>query len=229
MDDELIQVCRELERVRAENVRLSRLLDLRGQDTAPAPEQLAATRPVTMSSPVADKLAMYADLFRARTDVYAVRWENNRTGASGWMPAVAGGWRKGMDRRGATHLRLTSEVVAAHLRGDVFIGLYPLLTTNMCHFLVADFDGPGGDARRSRVRQGSASRWRPRRGGDLAVGGRARVGALRRRGHGHGRRFRRNDAGARGYGAAGIDGPACARTIACSRNRTCHPREASAT
>jgi superfamily II DNA or RNA helicase len=57
------------------------------------------------------------------------------------MPAVAGGWRKGMDRRGATHLPLTSEVVDAHLRGDVFIGLYPLLTSNMCHFLVADFDG----------------------------------------------------------------------------------------
>jgi hypothetical protein len=67
---------------------LSRLLDLRGQDTAPSPEQLAATRPVTMSSSVGDKLALYADLFRARTDVYAVRWENNRTGASGWMPAV---------------------------------------------------------------------------------------------------------------------------------------------
>ena len=142
MDDELIQVRRELDRVRAENARLSRLLDLRGQDTAPSPEQLAATRPVTMSSPVRDKLALYADLFRARTDVYAVRWENHRTGASGWMPAVAGGWRKGMNRRAATHLRLTSEVVDAHLRGDVFIGLYPLLTTNTCHFLVADFDGP---------------------------------------------------------------------------------------
>ena len=142
MDDELIQVRRELERVRAENVRLSRLLDLRGQDTAPSPEQLAATRRVTMSSSVGDKLTLYADLFRARTDVYAVRWENSRTGASGWMPAVAGGWRKGLDRRGATHLPLTSEVVDAHLRGDVFIGLYPLLTSNMCHFLVADFDGP---------------------------------------------------------------------------------------
>ena len=142
MDDELIKVRRELERLRAENVRLSRLLDLRGQDTAPAPEQLAAQRPVTMASPVADKLALYADRFRARTDVYAVRWENTRTGASGWMPAVAGGWRKGMDRRGATHLPLTAEVVAAHLVGDVFIGLYPLLTDNTCHFLVADFDGP---------------------------------------------------------------------------------------
>lgn len=142
MDDELILLRREVERVRAENARLSRLLDLRGHDTMPAPEQLAATRPVTMSSPVGDKLALYSDLFRARTDIYAVRWENNRKGTSGWMPAVAGGWRKGKERSGVTHLPRTAEVVAAHLRGDVFIGLYPLLTTNTCHFLTADFDGP---------------------------------------------------------------------------------------
>jgi hypothetical protein len=60
---------REVQRLRMENGRLSRLLDLRGQNTAPAPEQLSAaiTEPglVTMTSPVADKLALYADRFRA--------------------------------------------------------------------------------------------------------------------------------------------------------------------
>src|SRR5262249_9532242 len=91
---------------------------------------------------VEDKLALYAHRFRARTDVYAVRWDNVRTGASGWMPAVAGGWRKGMDRKAASYLPLNAEVISAHLVGDVFIGLYPLLTDNSCHFLVADFDGP---------------------------------------------------------------------------------------
>ncbi|WP_051809213.1 TOTE conflict system archaeo-eukaryotic primase domain-containing protein [Actinoplanes subtropicus] len=140
MDDELTRV--RLERARAENVRLSRLLELRGQNTAPPPEQLAAARPVTMASPVDDKLRLYGDLFRARTDVDAVRWENARTGASGWMRAVAGGWRKGLDRRAVSYLPLTADVLAAHLRGDVFVGLYPLLTTNNCHFLAADFDGP---------------------------------------------------------------------------------------
>lgn len=146
VESELARLRRELERLRAENVRLSRLLDLRGQDTAPAPEQLSAAvappGPVHMASPVADKLALYADRFRARADVYAVRWENNRTGTSGWMPAVAGGWRKGADRRAATYLPLTAEVLSAHLVGDIFIGLYPLLSDNSCHFLVADFDGP---------------------------------------------------------------------------------------
>ena len=122
---------REVQRLQAENARLSRLLKLRGQDTAPTPEQLsapvAAPGMVTMASPVADKLALFADRFRARTDVYAVRWENTRTGTSGWSPAVAGGWRKGMDRRSAVHLPRTPQVVAAHLVGDVFMGLYPLL------------------------------------------------------------------------------------------------------
>src|SRR5437762_533861 len=131
VDSELVRLRAELERVRAENTRLSRLLDLRGLDTAPAPEQLsAAVAPpglVVMSSPVADKLALYTDRFRAQTDVYAVRWDNVRTGVSGWMPAVAGGWRKGMDRNKAAYLPLTAEVVSAHLVGDVFIGLYPLL------------------------------------------------------------------------------------------------------
>ena len=142
---EFADLRREVHRLRAENARLSRLLELRGQDTAPSPEQLsaavAAPGMVTMASPVADKLALFADRFRARSDVYAVRWENTRTGAAGWMPAVAGGWRKGMDRRGAVHLPRTAEVIAAHLVGDVFMGLYPLLPGNMCQFVVADFDG----------------------------------------------------------------------------------------
>nr|WP_239153087.1 hypothetical protein [Virgisporangium aurantiacum] len=93
--DEFAGLRREVERLRAENARLSRLLDLRGQDAAPAPEQLAA--PVaasglaTMSSPARDKLALFTNLFHSRTDVYAKRWENRRLGTAGWSPAVAGG------------------------------------------------------------------------------------------------------------------------------------------
>jgi hypothetical protein len=78
VDDEPIQVRRELERVRAQNARLSRLLDLRGQDTAPSPEQLAATRPTTISSPVVDKLALYTELFHAGADVgSAMQWQSS--------------------------------------------------------------------------------------------------------------------------------------------------------
>ncbi|ROO60413.1 hypothetical protein EDC02_2279 [Micromonospora sp. Llam0] len=103
--DEFVDLRREVDRLRAENARLARLLDLHGQNTMPRPEQLsapvAAPGLVTMASSTADKLALFSDRFQARTDVYAVRWENARTGTAGWMPAVAGGWRKGIDRRGA--------------------------------------------------------------------------------------------------------------------------------
>ncbi len=131
--DDAAGLRREVDRLRAENVRLTRLLGMQGSESVPAPERLpdqAATplaQPgmVTMASPVADKVALFTDRFRARTDVYALRWENSRTGTAGWMPAVAGGWRKGMDRRAVTHLPLTPDIVAAHLVGDVFLGLYP--------------------------------------------------------------------------------------------------------
>jgi len=142
---EVAQLVRERDRLRAENLRLSRLLQLRGQDTTPAPEQLAATvNPpgmVTMHSPESDKLRLFASLFAARTDRYAVRWENPRTGAHGWKPAVVGGWRKGMRRGDATWLRLTHQVLHDHLVGKEFVGVYPLRTDNTCTFLVADFDG----------------------------------------------------------------------------------------
>lgn len=142
---EMAVLSRELDRLREENARLSRLLDLRGWDTAPAAEQpamaLAAPGMVTMASSLDDKLRLYADRFPARRDVYAVRWENARSGLSGWSPAVAGGWRKGADRSSVRYLPLTREVLAAHLAGEVFVGFYPLLTTNGCHFLAADFDG----------------------------------------------------------------------------------------
>jgi hypothetical protein len=47
-------------------------------------------------SPPEVKVAFYCALFAARTDVYATRYENPRTGKGGWVPAVRGGWRKGM-------------------------------------------------------------------------------------------------------------------------------------
>ena len=71
---ELSELRIELGRLRAENARLLRLLDL-GQDTEPVSEQLAVPMVpgmVTMASPVRDKLALYGDRFRARRDVYGL-------------------------------------------------------------------------------------------------------------------------------------------------------------
>lgn len=135
----------ELERLRRENQRLRRLLDLSDTEAQlPLGTQDAwfdaAPGPVHAGSPSETKVAFFATLFAARRDTYALRWASSRTGRSGWVPAVAGGFRKG--REDARRLPLTPQVVASHLVGEEHIGLYPMLEGDQTCWLAADFDGP---------------------------------------------------------------------------------------
>ncbi|WP_307857046.1 TOTE conflict system archaeo-eukaryotic primase domain-containing protein [Pseudarthrobacter albicanus] len=138
---------RELEELRRDNARLRKLLELtESESTAPHQDQPAIAAvvhhgPVTMESPPEAKVRLFQDLFRARNDIYAVRWENERDGRSGWVPAVAGGWRKGAKAAGANFLALTPMVIADHLRGLQHVGLYPLTEQDTCWWVAADFDG----------------------------------------------------------------------------------------
>jgi superfamily II DNA or RNA helicase len=137
----------ELENLRRENARLRRLLKLTEAEASPAAgTQTAwfdkAPGPVDARSSSQAKVEFYAALFAARRDVYAIRWENPRYGKSGWVPAVRGGWRKGSKATEHRHLPLTHEVLAAHLTGDIHIGLYPMLPGDQTCWLAADFDGP---------------------------------------------------------------------------------------
>jgi superfamily II DNA or RNA helicase len=137
----------ELARLRAENARLLRLLKLTPQQAAPpGPAQAAYFEAppglVDDGSPPEAKVAFYVALFAARSDVYAIRFDNPRTGKAGWVPAVRGGWRKGIRHEDRDYLPLTPAVLGAHLKGEVHIGLYPLLDGDKCWWLAADFDGP---------------------------------------------------------------------------------------
>jgi hypothetical protein len=140
-------VAAELARLRAENERLLRLLKLSPQQAAPpGPAQAAYFEappgPVHDGSPPEAKVAFFGALFAARRDVYAIRFDNRRTGKAGWVPAVRGGWRKGVRHADRDYLPLTSEVLAGHLKGQVHVGLYPLLNGDRSCWLAADFDGP---------------------------------------------------------------------------------------
>jgi hypothetical protein len=140
-------VVAELERLRAENARLLRLLKLTPEQAAlPRPGQAglfeAPPGPVHGGSSPAEKVAFFGALFAARADVYAVRFDNRRTGKAGWVPAARGGFRKGVPHAERDYLPLTAEVLAAHLTGKTHIGLYPLLDGDRCWWLAADFDGP---------------------------------------------------------------------------------------
>jgi len=135
----------ELARLRAENMRLRNLLKM-------TPEQAAAAAPgqaaffesppgmVHNRSPEAAKVAFFGALFAARTDIYATRWDNPHTGKHGWIPAVRGMWRKGVRHEDRGYLPLTAKVIESHLRGEVHVGLYPLLDGDRCWWLAADFD-----------------------------------------------------------------------------------------
>ena len=144
---ELAELRRQVESLRAENTRLLKLLDMTSQEARfeLGADGVVRARPRTSRRRLTStgQGGVLRSLFGARTDVYAVRWENARTGRAGWMPAVAGGWRKGSRAADQTYLPLTPEVLTAHLTGVVHIGLYPLLEGDRCCWLAADFDGPG--------------------------------------------------------------------------------------
>jgi hypothetical protein len=78
----------ELARLRAENARLLRLLKMTPEQAAPpGPGQAAFFEAppglVDDGSPPEVKVAFFGALFAARTDVYAIRYDNPRTGRGG--------------------------------------------------------------------------------------------------------------------------------------------------
>ena len=107
-------------------------------------------------SSVAEKIACFRGLFRGRDDVYARRFENARSGKSGYAPACGNEWVRGLcdkprvrclDCPNPAWLAVSDETVHWHLAGrdvagNAFVmGVYPMLRDESCFFLAADFDG----------------------------------------------------------------------------------------
>jgi len=136
----------ELAQLRAENARLIQLLESHGIAwRAPTKEVVPAS---TSSLSNEEKVALFRRLFRGRSDVYALRWEN-RAGKNGYSPACANEWKLGICEKPriacaqCPHrqlLPITDQVIFDHLAGRHTIGTYPLLSDDTCHFLAVDFD-----------------------------------------------------------------------------------------
>ncbi|MGH7647517.1 MAG: TOTE conflict system archaeo-eukaryotic primase domain-containing protein [Gemmatimonadaceae bacterium] len=143
----------------AERTELAReLVQLTRRPAGPTPNGDAG--PVTAASPASEKIALFRSLFAGRADVFPRRWENARTGKSGYAPACANEWKPGVCEKprikcGAcphqAFIALSDSVIAAHLLGtargrdpgrEFVAGVYPLLSDDTCWFLAADFDGP---------------------------------------------------------------------------------------
>ena len=111
---------------------------------------------VTARSASDAKIALFRSLFRGRDDVYPRRFESRKTGRSGYQPACANEWARGLCDKPRTKcsecpnrrfLPVTDEVVRWHLSGHdnlgrpFVLGVYPMLLDETCFFLAADFDG----------------------------------------------------------------------------------------
>src|SRR6266436_1267934 len=101
-------------------------------------EQLRATVPPAVSTKSAqdatttialsndDKIALFLSLFRGRDDVFPRRWENPKSGKTGYSPVCRNEWVRGIcekprirctDCQNQAFVPVTSEIVKSHLQG----------------------------------------------------------------------------------------------------------------
>ncbi|MBK6583944.1 MAG: DEAD/DEAH box helicase family protein [Pseudomonadales bacterium] len=136
--------------LQAENSRLIALLEAHGIEwRLPPPPAKPVSEPEPSRLTTDEKVALFRRLFRGRTDLYPVRWENSTTGKSGYSPVCANDRRhricekpriKCADCNHRQMKPLSDQVIYEHLAGKRTVGVYPMLTDDTCHFLAADFD-----------------------------------------------------------------------------------------
>ncbi|MGH6878840.1 MAG: TOTE conflict system archaeo-eukaryotic primase domain-containing protein, partial [Rhizomicrobium sp.] len=111
---------------------------------------------VTMASPTAVKIALFRSLFRGREDVLPRRWENPKTGKTGYAPMCHNEWIRGVCGKpqvkcgecpNQAFVPIGDDILRSHLVGkaagssaDFTVGVYPMLRDETCWFLAADFD-----------------------------------------------------------------------------------------
>lgn len=96
---ELVARLTALERERAEILaEINTLRSVRSEEAAAinAVPSAKAGDPIDRNSTIEKKIALFRRLFRGRSDVFPVRWENRTTGRSGYAPACANEWQRGI-------------------------------------------------------------------------------------------------------------------------------------
>jgi superfamily II DNA or RNA helicase len=114
--------------------------------------------PINNQSSQDVKIKLFRSLFRGREDVFPRRFENARTGKSGYAPVCKHEWQSGICQKPKISCQkcnfraftaVTDEIIRNHLMGkdpqehaakNYTIGVYPLLVDDTCWFLAVDFD-----------------------------------------------------------------------------------------
>ena len=103
------------------------------------------------------KIELFKSLFIGREDVYAKRFHNMNSGKSGYVPACANEWVRGVcdkkqykcvDCPNKSFIAVNNRVIFNHLKGDDehfrdVIGTYVMLPDETTRFLAIDFDEEG--------------------------------------------------------------------------------------
>jgi len=137
-----------LEQERTELLKQLKSLRVQKDDCAVA-APLGRPAMVNGSESNEEKAALFLTLFCGREDIYPKRWENNKTGRSGYAPVCENEWVNPICQKPTikcgecSHQRflpLNEMAVSAHLRGGATIGTYAIRTDDTCNFLACDFD-----------------------------------------------------------------------------------------
>ena len=110
---------------------------------------------IIQNSSAEEKISLFHRLFSGRRDVFPTRWENRKSGRTGYSPACSNEWQQGICAKpkikcsecpNQSFIPLTEAIIAKHLRGrdergrEFIAGIYPLLSDETCWFIAADFD-----------------------------------------------------------------------------------------
>ena len=104
---------------------------------------------VNNTSDSLSKISLFMSLFKGRDDVYAKRWENKNKDTSGYSPVCLNLWKAGVCGKpkiscskceNKLYAALDEDVIENHLRGNIVVGIYPMLQDETCCFLAMDFD-----------------------------------------------------------------------------------------
>ena len=146
--------------------RRSQLLDELKRLRQQALEQISSTQiPLNLQTNLInnqssqdEKIKLFRSLFKGREDVFPRRFENSRTGKSGYAPVCRNEWRPGLCQKPKISCQecnfrafaaVNDEIIRNHLMGkdpqehtakNYTIGVYPLLADETCWFLAVDFD-----------------------------------------------------------------------------------------
>ena len=110
---------------------------------------------VDRNSKTDQKISLFREMFRGRADVFPMRWDNAKSGKSGYAPACHNEWQRGVCEKprvkcsvcpNQAFIEVSDDLIERHLRGTTstgtpfVMGLYPMLSDGTCYLLVADFD-----------------------------------------------------------------------------------------